>query len=87
MNNERSQILIITFLGLALTLAVLSICYGTIASKPIDVAAVQFAGTISGAFAALLVGGKNQTHSGGNITIDPPANVTVRDPKPDEVKP
>ena len=86
MNNNRQQILIIAFLGLALTMAVASICYGTIASKPIDVAAVQFAGTISGAFAALLVGGKNP-QNGNTMTIDPPANVTIRDPKPSDQEP
>lgn len=52
--SDRKQLVIIVFLGIALLAAVASICYGTIASKPIDVAAVQFAGTISGAFAALL---------------------------------
>lgn len=77
MTNERQQILIISFLGIALTMAVASICYGTIASKPIDVAAVQFAGTISGAFAALLVG-KQQT---------PAAQVPPPPPEPPKTNP
>lgn len=65
MNNDRKQLAIIAFLGVALLMATASICWGTIASKPIDVAAVQFAGTISGAFAALLTS-RNQP--------PPPAN-------------
>lgn len=56
MTPDTRQFTIICFLGLCLTMAVASICYGTFAGKPIDVAAVQFAGTISGAFAALLTG-------------------------------
>lgn len=52
--NQRAQTIIVLFMGVALLFAVASICYGTIASKPIDVAAVQFAGTITGVFGALL---------------------------------
>ncbi len=63
--NDRKQLFIIAFLGVALLMATASICWGTISSKPIDVAAVQFAGTISGAFATLLANNRNQP---------PPAN-------------
>jgi hypothetical protein len=70
MNPDYKQLFVIGFLGSALLMATASVCWSSIAGKPIDVAAVQFAGTISGAFAALLTSRNQPPPPSSSTTIE-----------------
>jgi hypothetical protein len=67
MNQDRKQIIITLFMGVAFLMAVGAICYGAVTGKSIDVASVQIVGTIGGAFAAIL--------TNRNTPTDPPVVV------------